>query len=111
MTEARLTDDAIAYVRGHGWVVMVRSSQRRGCCGGVVGVPVAELGEPERVEGFDVIDRDGVRLYVERRLAATPGESVTIGIEGFARWRRLWVSGLEAWMVLAEPHPDGRSMA
>ncbi len=88
----------VPYLVGRGASVTLRASPRHGCCGGTVAVPVAELGAPTNAERYEVIEREGVRVYLEDGLLPTPGEPVSVGLEGFGPWRRLWVSGLESHM-------------
>jgi len=78
--------------------VTLRSSPRHGCCGGTVAVPVAEAGAPLDAGRYQTFERDGVRVYVQRELLTGEHEALTIGLEGFGPWRRLWVGGLDARM-------------
>lgn len=98
--EARLTlmPEATAYLERHGSALTIRSSPRHGCCGGTVGVPVAEPGPPPDASGFDAMESDGVRVYVDRELVTTEHETITVGVDGFGPLRRLWVQGLDITM-------------
>jgi len=89
----------VAYLAAHGSAVTLRGATRHGCCGGTVAVPVAEAGAPAATERYEVVERDGVRVFIERELAAGASGTLTIGVEGFARWRALWVEGLAARMA------------
>ena len=88
----------VPYLMRRGASVTLRASPRHGCCGGTVDVPVAELGAPTNTERYEVIEREGVRVYLELGLRRAAREPVTVGLEGFGPWRRLWVSGLESQM-------------
>ena len=88
----------VPYLVRRGASVTLRASPRHGCCGGTVAVPVAELGAPTNAQRYDVIEREGVRVYLEHGLLPAATEPVTVGLEGFGPWRRLWVSGLESQM-------------
>ena len=85
-----------AYLAGHGGAVTVRGAIRHGCCGGTVIVPVADAGAPDDAAGHALAERDGVRVFVERALLTGATTRLRIGVEGFGRWRRLWVEGVEA---------------
>lgn len=88
----------VPYLVGRGATLTLRASPRHGCCGGTVAVPVAELGAPANAQRYDLIEREGVRVYLEHGLLSAARETVTVGLEGFGPWRRLWVSGLESQM-------------
>jgi hypothetical protein len=111
-------DGAAAYLAVHGASVTVWGSIRHGCCGGSVAVPTAEPGPPsadaqgggspaasgataaagERVShGFEILEHEGVRVFVARDLARHATGTIHIGLDGFARWRRLRVEGVETW--------------
>ena len=74
--------------------VHVRASRRHGCCGGSAAMPVAEPGAPEDLGGVERFDVGGTDVYVDRRLTAAES-SWTIDTDGFARWRRLVVLGVD----------------
>lgn len=86
-----LTASAHAYLAGR--PVHVRSSPRHGCCGGTASVPVAELGVPEDLDGVECFEVSGIEIYVDRGLGVDG--SWTIDTDGFARWRRLVVLGVD----------------
>jgi len=111
-------DGAVAYLAAHGAAVTVWGSIRHGCCGGSVAVPTAEPGPPSAApqaggspaasgpaapaaelaaHGFEIVEYDGVRVFVARDLAQHATGTIHIGLDGFARWRRLRVEGVEAW--------------
>ena len=111
-------DGAAAYLAAHGAAVTVWGSIRHGCCGGSVAVPTAEPGPPSAdaqgggsaaasgpaaaagelaAHGFEIVEHEGVRVYVARDLAQHATGTIHIGLDGFARWRRLRVEGVEAW--------------
>lgn len=91
-------DGVEAYLQRQGGALTIRSSPRHGCCGGTVAVPVAEAGAPRDAAGYQVEEREGVRVYLERELAAAVDGPVRVELEGFGPWRRLWVSGVEPRM-------------
>lgn len=74
--------------------VHVRASRRHGCCGGAASVPVAEPGTPESLDDVERLEVSGTEIYVDRELLGTSG-SWTIDTDGFARWRRLVVLGVD----------------
>jgi hypothetical protein len=76
----------------------VMAAPRHGCCGGTVGVPVAEEGVPSKLDAYEVIEQDGIVVYIERALVRGADEPITVGIDGFGPWRALWVAGLEGRM-------------
>ena len=88
----------VAYLSQRAAALTVRAAPRHGCCGGTVGVPVAEEGAPREPDAYVVIERDGISVYIERTLVQGAGEPITIGIDGFGPWRALWVAGLEGRM-------------
>jgi hypothetical protein len=88
----QVTASARTYLAGR--PVHVRSSRRHGCCGGVASVPVAEPGSPEMLDDVERFDVAGTVVYVDRGLLGVDG-SWTIDTDGFARWRRLVVLGVE----------------
>ncbi|HSM67357.1 MAG TPA: CC/Se motif family (seleno)protein [Ilumatobacteraceae bacterium] len=85
-----------ASARAHlaGRPVHVRASRRHGCCGGTAAVPVAEPGKPEDLDGTRRFEVEGTVVYVDRTVFAADG-TWTIDTDGFARWRRLVVLGVE----------------
>lgn len=87
-----VTASAHAYLAGR--PVHVRASRRHGCCGGAASVPVAEPGTPETLDGVERFGVSGTEIYVDRGLLGTDG-SWTIDTDGFARWRRLVVLGID----------------
>ena len=97
-TQVTLRAEATTYLERHGSALTIRSSPRHGCCGGTVGVPVAEPGPPGDASGFDAIESGGVRVYVERGLLTAEHEPITVGLDGFGPLRRLWVQGLDITM-------------
>jgi hypothetical protein len=92
VTPPHVTESARAYLAGR--PVHVRASRRHGCCGGTASVPVAEAGEPEHLDGTRRFEVDGTVVYVDRTVFAADG-TWTIDTDGFARWRRLVVLGVE----------------
>lgn len=92
-----ITPAARRHVAGR--AVVLRASPRHGCCGGTALVPVVETVDDTESRippgGFDVVEVDGVEVYVDRRLAGTAGDW-TIDLDGLLRWRRLIVRGAAA---------------
>ena len=74
--------------------VHIRSSRRHGCCGGAASVPVAEPGAPESLDGVVHFEVSGTVVYVDPDVLGTDNDWV-IDTDGFARWRRLVVLGLD----------------
>lgn len=92
VTPPHVTESARAHLAGR--PVHVRASRRHGCCGGAAAVPVAEPGAPERLDGTERFEVEGTVVYVDRALFAADG-AWTIDTDGFARWRRLVVLGVD----------------
>ncbi|MGF1598921.1 MAG: CC/Se motif family (seleno)protein [Acidimicrobiales bacterium] len=104
-TPPELTPAALAYLDGRD--VHVRSSRRHGCCGGSAAIPTAEAGTPTDVEGLQHFDVADTSVYVDTHL--NPGDKPwTIDVDGFARWRRLVVVGLDL-ATLADTPPTSSS--
>ena len=57
-------------------------------------LPVAEPGIPESLDGVERIEVAGVDIYVDRTFLSTD-VPWTIDTDGFGRWRRLTVLGLD----------------
>jgi hypothetical protein len=87
-----VTESALALLDGR--AVHVRSSRRHGCCGGAASIPVAEPGAPEQTDGVERFEVSGTVVYVDRGLLGASG-SWAIDTDGFARWRRLVVLGVD----------------
>lgn len=87
-----ITASAHTYLAGR--AVHVRSSPRHGCCGGSASIPVAEPGAPEETADAECFEVSGTIVYVDRGLFGADG-SWTVDTDGFARWRRLVVLGLD----------------
>jgi hypothetical protein len=87
-----LTESARAYLADR--PVHVRASPRHGCCGGSASVPVAEPGAPEQPRDVERFEVSGTVVYVDRDLIGADG-SWSIDTDGFARWRRLVVLGVD----------------
>ena len=92
VTPPHLTASASDHLGGR--PVHVRSSRRHGCCGGAASRPVAEPGSPETLEGVERFAVSGTEIYVDRGLLGTNG-AWTIDTDGFGRWRRLVVLGMD----------------
>ena len=87
-----LDAEAASWLAARGGVVTLRPSPRHGCCGGTALLPVAEARTPEQPEGWLLQEVDGIRIYIDPAMAAHPGV-LTIRVEGFLRWRRLFGEG------------------
>jgi hypothetical protein len=92
VVEPHITESARALLAGR--AVHVRASRRHGCCGGSASVPVAEPGTPEDLGGVERLEVAGTAVYVDRRLRGVE-TSWTIDADGFGRWRRLVVLGVD----------------
>ena len=92
LSPPQLTASARALLAGR--PVHVRSSRRHGCCGGSAAVPVAEPGAPELLDAVVRFEVSGTVVYVDRGVVAADG-SWTIDTDGFSRWRRLVVLGVD----------------
>ncbi len=88
----------VAYLSRRAAALTVRAAPRHGCCGGTVSVPVAEEGAPRKLADYEVIEQEGIVVYLERALVQRDGEPITLGIDGLGPWRSLWVAGLEGRM-------------
>ncbi len=96
-----LTPAALAYLDGRD--VHVRTSRRHGCCGGIAAIPTAGPGTPTDLDGLQRFDVAGTSIYVESHLNPDDQPWI-IDVDGFARWRRLVVVGLDL-TTLAETPP------
>ena len=97
-----LTRAALALLDGR--AVYVRSSRRHGCCGGAASMPTAEPGAPATLDGLERFDVSGTAVYVEPHMNPNDN-SWAIDVDGFARWRRLVVLGLDLTAVTDAPPP------
>jgi len=86
----RLDASAAEWLAQKGGSVTVRASPRHGCCGGTAHLPVAEVGAPADPVGWSVQECDGITVYVDPALT-DPGAVLIVRVEGFSRWRRLFV--------------------
>lgn len=69
---------------------------RNGCCGGTVQLADASGGAPSDPEHYQLIDHEGVQVYLEPRLATAltqQSTTITLDLEGFWRWQQLFVDG------------------
>jgi hypothetical protein len=100
MTPVVLSPEAAAYVRQRGGALTLRRSPRHGCCGGTVGVPVAEAVAPADTRGFvqRALDAPGgpVRLFVASDLDAPAAGPVRVGLDRVLGLAALYVEGADA---------------
>ncbi len=96
MTAPRIavSEEAKQWLRSRGGALTLRYSTRHGCCGGSAELPVADPEAPAETEGYEKHRLDGLDLYVGKDFAAS-GCEVRVGLEGFWKWRRLTVDGVE----------------
>ena len=88
-----ITPEARDWVTRLGGSMMIRGSTRHGCCGGSASVPVADPGEPGDPAGYVSEIKEGIRVYVADDLRIE--HPLTVRLEGFLGFRRLFVDGLE----------------
>jgi hypothetical protein len=86
----RLDPAAAAWLADKGSAVTLRASPRHGCCGGTAHLPVAAAGVPWDPAGWAMQEIGDIRVFVDPALT-DPGGVLTVRVEGFARWRRLFV--------------------
>ena len=91
----RLDPAAARWLAKQGDAVTLRASPRHGCCGGTAPLPVAELGAPGDPAGWPVHEIAGITVYLDPTLPVAGG-MLTVQVEGFARWQRLFVEVPEA---------------
>ncbi|PAU81637.1 hypothetical protein CK501_00340 [Halovibrio salipaludis] len=91
--DIEITPEARDWVARQGGSMMLRASTRHGCCGGSASVPVADLGEPEDPTGYVSETREGIRVHVADDLRIE--HPLTVRLEGFLGFRRLFVDGVE----------------
>jgi hypothetical protein len=88
----RITPSAVEFLAGR--PVHVRTNRVHGCCGGHASIPVAEPGAPERLDDAERYQVSGTVVFVDKDVERT-NDTWIIDTDGFARWRRLVVLGLE----------------
>ncbi len=88
-----------AHLAPHDGAATVRGAVRNGCCGTTVIVPVVDAGPPKGAAGHVLVEREGIRVFVDGRLLTDGPNLLRIGIEGFGRWRRLWLEGLGSQII------------
>jgi hypothetical protein len=86
-----LSPEAAAYARARGGALTVRASPRHGCCGGTVGVPVAEAAAPPDPAAYRRADADGVAVYLDPALGGAP---LGVGLNALLGMRSLYVEAL-----------------
>lgn len=93
-----ITQDAAAYIREKGGVVVLRSTLKHGCCGGRVELLKAEVGALDDPESFERFDLDGLTLFAESGLTAELERPVSIGLDKLFGMKGLYVEGADATM-------------
>lgn len=94
ITAVKITAAAQTYLLARGATATLYYATRNGCCGGTVQLADASVGAPDDPEHYQVMDHEGVQVYLEPRLATALSQQsnpVTLDLEGFWRWRRLFV--------------------
>lgn len=86
-----LDDDAAAYVREQGGVLTIRTRPQHGCCGGRVDRATVSTTPPDDSDAYMRTERDGLTVYVHRRLVALGDEPVHVGLDRLWIWRSLYV--------------------
>lgn len=84
-----VSPEARRWLARHGKEATLRPSTRNGCCGGSAAVPVAEARRPDRLEDYDSVDVEGVRLHVAQSLALAG--TVELRLETLLGFARLFV--------------------
>lgn len=78
------------WIRHRGGVVTLRATPHYGCCGGVARLPAADPGVADEAAAWEALTIDGVRVRLDPMLARHD-RTLTIRVEGFLGWRRLFV--------------------
>ena len=91
--DIEMTPEARDWVARQGGRMMIRASTRHGCCGGSASVPVVDLGEPRNLDGYVSEIKEGIRVYLADDLRVE--HPLTVRLEGFLGFRRLFVDGIE----------------
>lgn len=92
----KITAAAQTYLLARGAAVTLYYATRNGCCGGTVQLADASVGAPDDPEHYQLIDHEGVQVYLEPHLAIAlrqQSSPVTLDLEGFWRWQQLFVDG------------------
>jgi hypothetical protein len=93
----RIAPEALAYLKEkHHGELMLRTSPRHGCCGGIVILPVLEPGVPENQQDWPIIEYEGVRIHIEPGVTLPPDTLIHIGLDSFMKWQKLWIEGIDA---------------
>ena len=87
---------ARAYLKRHSSAVMLYHALRHGCCGGTVHLPAVEPGAPADTGGWQIVDCDGVRVYIADDLTLPADVTLRIGVDRLLGWHKLWIDGLDA---------------
>mgnify|MGYP006434848943 CR=1 FL=1 len=78
------------WIRQRGGAVTLRATPHYGCCGGMARVPAADPGVPDDAAEWESVTVDGVSVRLDPMLAGD-NRTLTIRVEGFLGWRRLFV--------------------
>ena len=89
-----ISEQAKAWLQDRGGALTLRYSTRHGCCGGSMSLPVADPEAPKDAEGYTRHKIGDLDIYIAKNVAAD-GQEIRIGLEGFWKWRRLTVDGVE----------------
>ncbi|MBR2514344.1 MAG: hypothetical protein IKE45_10040 [Halomonas sp.] len=87
-----IDNNAIDFIKQQGGVVTVRLSPRRGCCGGLANLAVAEAQPPDDPRHYHHHTQDSISIYIAPELAA---QGLRIGVEGWWKLRHLYVDGAD----------------
>ncbi|AGY91888.1 hypothetical protein SPICUR_04545 [Spiribacter curvatus] len=92
MADLSLTIDPAArrWIRDRGSVVTLRAAPRHGCCGGMARLPEAAPGASRDAADWETLTVDAVVIHIDPMLSDA-GQVLTIRVEGFLGWRRLFV--------------------
>jgi len=96
-----ITPAARDWLLEQGGAVTLRVSTHYGCCGGHAGVIKAFPGSPAQPKHFERRRVDAVDVYLESGLQTE--SDLRVSVEGFWRFRRLFVEGGELVGSQCEP--------
>lgn len=93
MSGIEISPAARDWILDQGGAMTLRISTHYGCCGGHAGVIKAFPGSPARPQDFERRQVDSVEVYLESGLETE--SDLRVSVEGFWRFRRLFVEGGE----------------